>query len=141
MYSDSACRCRCRSRHRAQVLVSKIAPAGAGWWGANIIASEYMGLAGTDVAYFATTALGDASAVWIGHCLFFFAKSTAMPGAGIEMKQEAQTASLLAGATLLSGFVWQPAGLDGPVLCGSGRHRHRVRPRILPRPPRVSRSV
>ena len=92
-----------------QILASKAAPAGAGWWGANVIASEHMGLAGTDVAHFVTTALGDASAVWIGHCLFFFAKSMAMPGAGIEMKKEVQTASLLGGATLSAGFVWQPA--------------------------------
>ena len=92
-----------------QILASKAAPAGAGWWGANVIASEHMGLAGTDVAHFVTTALGDASAVWIGHCLFFFAKSMARPGAGIEMKKEVQSASLLGGATLSAGFVWQPA--------------------------------
>ena len=91
----------------AEVCVSKIGPAGAGWWAANALASESLGLSATDMGYFVTTGLGDASAVWLGHSVYFFLKSLVMPG--ISMSKEFQTATFLGGATFLSGFVWQPA--------------------------------
>ena len=39
----------------AEVCVSKIAPAGAGWWAANAFAADTLGFAGTDLGYFVTT--------------------------------------------------------------------------------------
>ena len=103
----------------AEVCASKIAPAGAGWWAANALAADCFGLSATDVGYFVTTGLGDASAVWLGHSVYFLLKSQAMPSAGITMSKEIQTATFLGGATFLSGFVWQPvcnALAAGPFL-------------------------
>lgn len=88
--------------------MSKIAPAGAGWWAANAFAADTLGFAGTDLGYFVTTGMGDALAVMGGHSLYFACKSKVVPSAGIEMSKELQTATLLGGATFLSGFVWQP---------------------------------
>lgn len=97
-----------RFKVTAEVCVSKIAPAGAGWWAANAYASDVMGFAGTDLGYFVITGLGDASAVFLGHCTYFMLKSIAASTAEIEMSKEVQTAAFLGGATFLSGFVWQP---------------------------------
>ena len=93
----------------AEVCVSKIGPAGAGWWAANAYAADSLGFAATDTAYFAITGLGDACAVWLGHSVYFLIKSLSVQRhAGISMRKELQTATHLAGATFLSGFVWQP---------------------------------
>jgi hypothetical protein len=102
----------------AEVCVSKIGPAGAGWWAANAYA-ESIGLAGTDLGYFAVTGLGDALAVWLGHGLYFAVKSWMNASAGISLSKELQTGTHLAGATFLSGFAWQPvcnALADQPFL-------------------------
>ena len=90
----------------AEVCASKIGPAGAGWWAANAYACQVLGFAATDLGYFVTTGLGDAGAVFTGHCAYFLLKSLAVPN--ISMAKEVQTATFLACATFLSGFVWQP---------------------------------
>lgn len=95
-----------RFKVMCEVLVSKIGPAGAGWWAANAFAADSLGFAATDLGYFAITGLGDASAVFCGHSLYFLCKSAVVPG--IDVGKEVQTGTLLAGATFLSGFVWQP---------------------------------
>ena len=95
-----------RFKVTAEVSVSKIGPAGAGWWAANALAADHLGFASTDMGYFVTTGLGDASAVFLGHSLYFLCKSSVVPG--ISMAKEMQTGAFLAGATFLSGFVWQP---------------------------------
>ena len=97
-----------RFKVTAEVCVSKIGPAGAGWWAANAFAADYLRYAPTDIGYFATTGLGDASAVFLGHSTYFLCKSMLVPSAKISMLAETQTATFLAGATFLSGFVWQP---------------------------------
>ena len=90
----------------AEVCLSKIGPAGAGWWAANAYADS-IGYATTDVGYFVITGLGDACAVWLGHSLYFLAKQRAFRP-DVSMGKELQTGAHLAGATFLSGFAWQP---------------------------------
>lgn len=86
--------------------MSKIGPAGAGWWAANAYAADVLGYAATDMGYFAITGAGDAGAVFLGHSVYFGLKSMAV--ADISMSKELQTATHLSCATFLSGFVWQP---------------------------------
>ena len=88
-----------------EVCLSKIGPAGAGWWAANAYADS-IGYAATDVGYFAITGLGDASAVLLGHSVYFVLKKLWRPD--ISVVKELQTGTHLAGATFLSGFAWQP---------------------------------
>ena len=88
-----------------EVCLSKIGPAGAGWWAANAYADS-IGYAATDVGYFAITGLGDASAVFLGHSVYFVLKKLWRPD--ISVVKELQTGTHLAGATFLSGFAWQP---------------------------------
>ena len=97
-----------RFKTMLEVCVSKIGPAGAGWWGANIYATECLGLTSTDLGYFCVTGLGDGGAVLVGHCTYFLIKSLVRPAAKIDMSKELQSGSLLGGAAFLSGFVWQP---------------------------------
>ena len=89
-----------------EVCLSKIGPAGAGWWAANAYADSILGYAATDVGYFAITGLGDASAVLLGHSVYFVLKKLWRPD--ISVVKELQTGTHLAGATFLSGFAWQP---------------------------------
>lgn len=90
----------------AEVCVSKIGPAGAGWWAANAYAADVMGFASTDLGYFCVTGFGDASAVFLGHSTYFLLKS--LMAKDISVAKELQTGGFLAGATFLSGFAWQP---------------------------------
>ncbi len=89
-----------------EVCVSKIGPAGAGWWAANAYADS-IGYGATDMGYFAITGLGDASAVLLGHSVYFMLKSM-LWRPDISVAKELQTGTHLAGATFLSGFAWQP---------------------------------
>ena len=79
-----------RFKVHAEVCVSKIAPAGAGWWAANAFAADTLGFAGTDFGYFVVTGMGDALAVMGGHSIYFACKSVVVPSAGIEMSKEFQ---------------------------------------------------
>ena len=54
----------------AEVCVSKIGPAGAGWWASNTFAAD-AGFASTDVGYFLLTGAGDASAVLLGQRVLY----------------------------------------------------------------------
>ena len=54
----------------AEVCVSKIGPAGAGWWASNAFAAD-AGFASTDVGYFLLTGAGDSSAVLLGQSVSF----------------------------------------------------------------------
>ena len=55
-----------RFKVTGEVCLSKIGPAGAGWWAANAYADQVMGFAATDLGYFCVTGFGDASAVFLG---------------------------------------------------------------------------
>lgn len=90
----------------AEVAVSKIFPAGAGWQLASIVA-DGCGFAPTSLAFFAAVGLGDCSGVFLGHFLYQTLKKVL--GSKIDLNAEAQTASLLGGAAFFSGSAWQPA--------------------------------
>ena len=72
-----------------EVSLSKIGPAGAGWWAANAYADQVMGYGPTAIEYFAITGAGDASAVFLGHSVYFILKSLIVPG--ISVAKELQT--------------------------------------------------
>lgn len=105
----------------AEVLVSKIFPAGFGWQTASLVADKSFGL-GADTAGFAVlTGVGDFTGVFLGHCLFYGIKSG---GAGMGM--EVQTATWLASSAFLAGTAWQPTvnaltaaglGFNATALC------------------------
>jgi len=90
----------------AEVTVSKIFPAGAGWQLASIVADN-IGYSPTSLAFFATVGIGDCSGVFLGHVLYQTLKKST--GAKINLGTELQVASLLGGAAFFSGSAWQPA--------------------------------
>lgn len=90
----------------AEVTVSKIFPAGAGWQLASIVADS-SGFSPTSLAFFATVGLGDCSGVFLGHLAYQTLKK--LFGTKINLKDEFQTASLLGTAAFFSGSAWQPA--------------------------------
>lgn len=95
-----------RFRVTAEVVVSKIFPAGFGWQTASCIADD-AGLQTTDVGFFAATGFGDFMGVFIGHSLFYAGKKITVDDS-IDLAREAQTGLLLGSAAFCSGFVWQP---------------------------------
>ena len=90
----------------AEVTVSKIFPAGAGWQLASIVADS-SGFAPTSLAFFASVGLGDCSGVFLGHLAYQALKK--VTGSEIALKTEFQVASLLGTAAFFSGSAWQPA--------------------------------
>ena len=92
----------------AEVAVSKIFPAGAGWQAASIVAGN-AGLASNSLAFFLTVGIGDLIGVFIGHTLYQLFKKKATKDASINMNEQVQVATLLGGAALFSGSMWQPA--------------------------------
>ena len=90
----------------AEVTVSKIFPAGAGWQLASYVA-EGSGFSPTSLAFFATVGLGDCTGVFLGHTVYQVLKK--VTGAKISLGTELQVASLLGGAAFFSGSAWQPA--------------------------------
>jgi hypothetical protein len=91
----------------AEVAVSKLLPAGMGWQGFSILA-ENAGFAANDFGFFAMTGMGDAVGVGLGHTLYYSLKKS-LYDKTIDMKEQSQTALLLATATFFSGTAWQPA--------------------------------
>ena len=57
-----------------EVTISKIFPTGFGWQGASCVAAG-MGFEATDMGFFALTALGDFTGVFLGHTGYYLAKS------------------------------------------------------------------
>ena len=90
-----------------EVAVSKLFPAGMGWQAFSTFASD-MGLQANEMGFFAMTGLGDAVGVGIGHTLYYGIKKQVYDPT-ILMKEQTQTALLLATATFFSGTAWQPA--------------------------------
>ena len=92
----------------AEVLVSKIFPAGFGWQSSSILAEEYLNYAPDSVSFALTTGAGDAIGVFLGHCGFYAIKKSITDNPKILMTRERDTGILLASAAFYSGTVWQP---------------------------------
>lgn len=91
----------------AEVMVSKIFPAGFGWQGASVVA-ENMGFDGASLNFALSTGAGDFLGVLTGHTLFMVAKKGVTGNDDINLKHEAQTGLLLGSAAFCSGTAWQP---------------------------------
>lgn len=94
-----------RFKTSLEVSVSKIFPAGFGWQASSIVAGN-IGLEATDLAFAATTGLGDACGVFIGHSGYYALKSAMDPT--VDVTQEVHTGVFLATAAFCSGAAWQP---------------------------------
>jgi len=92
----------------AEVIVSKIFPAGFGWQSSSILAENYLGYAPDTTAFALTTGLGDAAGVLLGHCGYYALKKSVTGNEKILMKREFDTGVLLASAAFCSGSLWQP---------------------------------
>merc|ERR1719230_2029975 len=88
----------------AEVLVSKIFPAGFGWQTASLVADQSFGLGAETAGFAVLTGLGDFSGVLLGHSLFYGIKN-----AGADVGKEVQVASWLASSAFLAGTAWQPS--------------------------------
>lgn len=90
----------------AEVIVSKIFPAGFGWQGASVVAGN-MGFEATDLGFFLATGCGDATGVIVGHTLYYAIKK-AVVDPTISMKDQFHTGLLLGCAAFHAGTAWQP---------------------------------
>jgi len=92
----------------AEVAVSKIFPAGAGWQLASAVA-DGCGFATTSLPFFCLVGLGDLSGVALGHVTYQFLKKKLFGATSISIGAEVQTAALFGGAAFFSGACWQIA--------------------------------
>ena len=90
----------------AEVLISKIFPAGFGWQGSSCIAEE-MGCEADQLSFFFITGLGDFTGVLVGHTTFYAIKK-ALFDPSLKMSDTFQLGVWLASAAFLSGAAWQP---------------------------------
>ncbi|KAL7482398.1 hypothetical protein ACHAW6_008067 [Cyclotella cf. meneghiniana] len=103
-----------RFKVTAEVTVSKIFPAGFAWQSSSILADSILGYTPDSVGFALTTGFGDAVGVFVGHCVYFFAKKNLVHANGsdgkanIDMEKEVQTGMLLGSAAFFSGTAWQP---------------------------------
>lgn len=104
-----------RTQVTAEVLVSKIFPAGFCWQGASVIAEGMLALTPESMGFALVTGLGDAIGVYAGHTTLYKIKQAI--GTKVDMKQEHQIGRWLASAAFLSGTAWQPVV---NVLAGMG---------------------
>lgn len=91
----------------AEVTVSKIFPAGAGWQAASIVA-DGMGHSADSAAFAAITGVGDGLAVIAGHTGYYAAKK-ALVDPTIDVKEQGCVGIWLGSAAVCSGGIWQPA--------------------------------
>lgn len=92
----------------AEVMVSKIFPAGFAWQGASILADNW-GMSADSLSFALTTGIGDGLGVLTGHTLFMVLKKAITGNDGIDISTELQTGILLGSAAFFSGTAWQPA--------------------------------
>ena len=90
----------------AQVTVSKIFPAGAGWQAASIVA-DAAGHQADSLAFAAYTGVGDGIAVMAGHTGYYAAKK-AIVDPNINVGEQAGLGVWLGSAAVCSGALWQP---------------------------------
>jgi hypothetical protein len=107
--SGLAARVSERLASSAEVAISKIFPAGAGWQTASLVAGNNFGFACDSLAFFASVGLGDLLGVFIGHTLFQLLKKKMAGDKTVQMTQQVQVAALLGGAAFFSGSMWQLA--------------------------------
>ena len=91
----------------AEVIVSKIFPAGFAWQGASVLAENW-GMSGESLSFALTTGFGDGIGVLTGHTLFMIGKKAITGNDSIDIGSEFQTGILLGSAAFFSGTAWQP---------------------------------
>jgi len=89
----------------AEVIVSKIFPAGFCWQGASLVAGA-MALSPSGVGFALMTGVGDGLGVYFGHRALYLAKSAM--GHKVDQTYEHNIAAWLASSAFLSGTAWQP---------------------------------
>jgi hypothetical protein len=94
-----------------EVIISKIFPAGFGWQGGSVIASN-LGYASDSFLFAVSTGIGDALGVIIGHTAYYGCKKALTGNENINMEKEAQTGLFLGSAAFCSGTLWQPLVLS-----------------------------
>jgi len=106
-----------RFKTTAEVVVSKIFPAGAGWQAGSLVAGA-QGFADTDMGFFALCGLGDGLGVLAGHSLYMAVKG-ALGGQTSGLSKEIQVGTWLGSAAVCSGTAWQPVvnALHGNLGC------------------------
>lgn len=92
----------------AEVLVSKIFPAGFGWQYGSTVAQEMLQLSPDSLSFALTTGTGDALGVFLGHMGYYTVKKAIKSDSKIELDKERDTGALLASAAFCSGSLWQP---------------------------------
>lgn len=90
----------------AEVCVSKIFPAGAGWQAGSLLAGG-VGYAGDSAQFALMTGLGDGAAVVVGHTSYYAVKK-ALWDPKISVGSELGSAVWLGSAAVCSGSLWQP---------------------------------
>lgn len=89
----------------AEVLVSKIFPAGFGWQAASVVAGQ-QGFEADTLSFALTTGAGDFAGVLAGHSTYSVMKNMAGKGGGLQ--SELVAGLWLATAAFCSGTAWQP---------------------------------
>lgn len=107
-----------RFKITAEVVVSKIFPAGFAWQGSSILAENW-GMAADSFNFALTTGIGEGLGVITGHTLFMAVKKSATGNADIDIGAELQTGILLGSAAFCSGTAWQPV-VNALTATGSG---------------------
>jgi hypothetical protein len=92
----------------AEVLVSKIFPAGFGWQYGSTLAQEIFQFSPDSLSFALTTGTGDALGVFLGHMGYYTLKKQIKSDSKIELDKERDTGILLASAAFCSGSLWQP---------------------------------
>ena len=91
----------------AEVIVSKIFPAGFAWQGASVLAENW-GMSADSISFALTTGVGDGIGVMTGHTLYMMGKKAVTGNNSIDIGSELQTGLLLGSAAVFSGTAWQP---------------------------------
>jgi len=107
-----------RFKITAEVMVSKIFPAGFAWQGSSILAENW-GMSADSFNFALTTGIGDGLGVLTGHTLFMAVKKAVTGNAEIDIGDELQTGILLGSAAFCSGTAWQPV-VNALTATGSG---------------------
>lgn len=90
----------------AEVMVSKIFPAGFGWQGSSCVAEQAFLLKADDYMFFFVTGVGDFVGVLTGHTAFYALKR--VYDSSISISDQFQVGWFLGSAAFCSGFLWQP---------------------------------
>lgn len=90
----------------AEVVVSKVAPAGFCWQGSSILADN-IGMVPTDINFFMATGFGEGIGVFVGHNIYNLIKKNTFDET-INMKESVHSGIWLSSAAFCSGFAWQP---------------------------------